>query len=158
MSNYRKHIFVGLLVILLIFVLTNHFFQFHPFRWFDWLILIPIIIFYAILPDVDHPSSKIRNFMFIFFFVGFIAILGSIIVMVNRDYPKTSIYLASGFGILQAFLALLIIGVKHRGAIHSVFAGLLFSLPILYLFNFNLIYFLVAWISYVSHLILDRSL
>jgi len=83
------------------------------------LFIAVIILVFSILPDVDHPNSKIV-----------------------RKFP------------LLAFISIpinLIAG--HRGAVHSLLFAFIFSVPLLLIDN--KIYFLAAFLSYNSHLLMD---
>lgn len=155
MAGYTKHIFFSLVLVTLGILVLNYYLDYFPFGIIDILILLPIIILYAMLPDIDHPNSRIRQIMLTFFSVVFVITLGVIAFMVWHEMSKLYIYMALGVGVFEVVVLLAILSVKHRGSIHTPLAGALFALPVLYIFKFNWLYYLVAWVSYMGHLVLD---
>ena len=101
--------------------------------------ILPILFIYSILPDIDVSSSKISH---IFRIIG----LSIVLVAIFFDLKILAISIAGILLILQF--------VKHRKFIHTVTAGILFSLPLVY---FSHIIALFAFVGYSSHLLIDKQ-
>jgi len=94
------------------------------------------------LSDIDHPISTVT-----WFFIGI-----SIIGMIVGWYLKNDLLLAAFFGLL-VFTYFCAHFVPHRGPIHSIPAGILFSIPIYFIFG--LPEALLGFICFYSHLCSD---
>jgi len=102
-------------------------------------LLVPIVIVYSTLPDVDISSSKARKA---------VNILGLSVILAGT-------FLNQKFMVLSTAVVLLIIQfLKHRKFMHSIRAMLIFSAPLLLI---DFAYFSVAVVSYFSHLLLDKT-
>jgi hypothetical protein len=140
MPNFTVHLLTGFLVFVCLMLAELHF---QP----DFLdtnltlaaMCLLIIPTYAIFPDIDQASSNSRKLVFSF-------ILAAIITAALYDEKWIVIGLA-------LFMALTLIFAEHRGLFHSLLTGLLISAPLVY-FDYMLAGF--AFISYYSHLLLDR--
>ena len=135
-SGYRLHIIFGIIIALGFWFLVrnNNMFELSTI---EVVLAFPLILFYSILPDLDLANSKIRGIITVTILViALIAVLMEIKML--------------ALGILVALI--LIQFLEHRKFIHSVLAGLLFSLPFV-LYSLPLAIF--AMISYMSHLLLD---
>ena len=119
---------------------------------FDWpslldikmlIVLAAIAYIYSLLPDIDHPISTITwNFLGI----GIIGLVASFFI-----YGQALLLFSIGLLILT-FLCAQFAG--HRGPIHTVWAGAIFTLPIYFIFS-DWRLCLIAWIAYYSHLVAD---
>ena len=140
--NWKKHLLFGALIFLLI-----NFFYFYnsvPFNYFDFIVGISIIMVYSILPDIDHPLSNIT----------WIFILSSILMTLLYFLENNFLFIYLGISLL-IFIFLTAKVCKHRGRIHSIIVGVLFSMP-LYFIGIN--FFFYGFIGYLSHLILDKEI
>lgn len=138
MAGYKWHVIFGILFAgLFVYVSYKH--KIFNLKFLEIISAAPILLIYSILPDMDTSSSKISSLLRI---VG----LAIILVAVLFDLKILAIAIASILLILQF--------VKHRKFIHTVIAGILFSLPLVY---FSHIIALFAFIGYSSHLLIDRQ-
>jgi len=129
-------------------------------EWFDFGakslgIMACIILLYSLLPDIDHKNSTVT-----WLFLGF-AILGLIwgllVLLMKQDYSRglliivvSLVFLISIYVCANYF--------KHRGVIHSLLVGLLASIPLYFIFFFEIQYPLIGLIAWYSHLLGDGFL
>jgi hypothetical protein len=129
------------------------------FSWFEVsfksiAIIAGIIMFYAILPDVDHKGSTITWW---FFGVGILGLVVGIIEL----YFKSSV--PNPLVVLILSTALLVFTfvsgnfLKHRGLVHTVQAGLIATFPVYFLFH-SVFYAVIAYVVWHSHLLGDGFL
>lgn len=135
MTGYKNHIAIGIGISIL-FVVLNYFIDIFSIDWKTYLIAIPIIILYSILPDVDVRTSK--SFGIVMFFL-LITILLSVLCR-QWWWFATAI-----------FLAITIMFLKHRGTMHKWWMGAILSAPIYFI---NPVLTIFAFISYLSHTII----
>ena len=143
--NRNGHFVFGFIVAFITFI-----FLYEPKNLYDFglfIFLLPLILFYAVLPDIDIDSSFIKKF---------ITILGIIIILILAILGFTGINYKAYFLLVVIILGLIILTftLKHRGFTHSLFSAVLFSSPFIY-FSVNL--FFILLFSYLSHLIVDRE-
>ncbi|MBR9690422.1 hypothetical protein GOV08_01935 [Candidatus Woesearchaeota archaeon] len=138
MSGYKGHILFGIIFVMIIYLVSQYLYFFRVSK-LSLLIGLPILFIYPILPDIDIRSSKIRQIVTI---VGLLIVLFSILF--NEKLLSVSLTL----------ILIVIQFLKHRKFIHTVAAGLLFSLPLLF---FNPIVAVLAFAGYFSHLVLDKQ-
>ena len=100
-----------------------------------------IILFFSLLPDLDHPISKITWWM-----IGCVTIANLLSYFFAKQYLL--------YGILLQAAIFIIVNLGHRGPVHSIAAGVLFSLPLFFLFA-NPIFAILAIFAFWSHLIAD---
>lgn len=138
------HLIVGF-VMGISFIFLSHYF----FNWFSYnlnfiLIYAAIIFIYCLLPDLDSKSSTI-----VWLFIGI-----SIIGMCYGFY-------ASNKPVIAVFLILLVITyvsaqfMSHRGFIHSILFGILVSVPLFYLFDYQTA--ILGFLCFYSHLLADEE-
>lgn len=139
MAGYRYHLFFGFFISGIVGVLSLKL-NILNFSYLDKILIIPIILIYSILPDIDIASSKIRK---IFMIIG----LSSLLAVIWFNYKSLSISIT--------LILLLLQFIKHRKFIHSISAGLIFSAPLII---FSWIIALIAFICYISHLLVDGKL
>ena len=148
--NRKAHLVVGFLVVAL-FVIITHLLL----GWFNadiktGILLICITYIFCLLPDIDHKMSSIT-----WMFLG-IGIIGIVIGLINTFYRFSSMlnYIMIPSAILLVVTFISAKYIKHRGIIHTIRIGIIFS---------GLIYFiipewrmcLVGLIAYQSHLMAD---
>lgn len=145
MSNYKQHIAFSLFLstfVLYMFMLSG----LYKFTW-DTLKLIPISIFFAILPDVDIRTSKA--------FKTLLKLLLILIIMFIVFYlicPKVELLYYVLIIVLLLFLSLFF---KHRGKFHSILFAFILTIPLLFI---GVFYFVIGLTSYISHLIADKEI
>jgi len=142
MPGYKGHIIGGIaigIVLILILFYINSKFNLFELSIVNLLAIIPVIMIYSILPDVDISSSKIREWTLS---VGLTIIFFTILF----DLKLIAVLFTAILFSLQF--------TKHRKFFHSITAGLIFSLPLVY-FHYSIAIF--AFIGYLSHLILDKE-
>lgn len=138
--NWKWHITMGILFALI----TIAIFWQSLIKDFSYLTLFTIILVpvYALLPDIDHKSSKIT-----WVFLTLSALLLVIGVGLSQQ-------IAMFFGLGLFVLTLVSVFIfKHRGLTHSITFGLLVSLPIFYFLGITA--FFLCFVAYYSHLACD---
>ena len=115
MAGYKFHIIFGLIFAAAIAFVSGKY-NIFGFTTLELISAIPILFVYSILPDIDISSSKISN---IFRTISLVIIIISVLF----GLKILAISIASILLILQF--------VGHRKFIHTITAGLLFSLLIL---------------------------
>lgn len=136
MSGYRTHIlvYVGCVVFLALILYPQ---SSPPIIQPLWVL---VGLFYALLPDVDAINSFIRLLLSAVFFIFY--------------------FLSSDpfYGLLAVALGIFLLGsllLGHRGFLHTLTAGFLLSIPLLY-FDGGLAVF--AFLGYLTHLTVDNRL
>ena len=135
-SGYKLHIIFGMIIAFIFFYLIRNQ-EFFKLSDLELALSLPVVLFYSILPDIDLPNSKIRCILMP-------TILFIVLISIVMKFKALAIGLLVVM-ILMQFL-------KHRKFIHSVTAGIIFTLPLIF-YSFPLTIF--AFISYLSHLLLD---
>lgn len=110
-----------------------------------------IIVFYSLLPDIDHKNSTMTWW---FFGVGILGLILGIIEIsfnINMINPITLLSLST---LLLAFTFLSANLFEHRGIIHTVQVGLLSVIPLYFIFH-SLAFCFLAYVSWHSHLFGD---
>lgn len=147
MPNWKTHIAIGIFVNVLIFLalylvgIVNipELDLWHAY-WF--ILIIPVTIIYSILPDIDTDDSKIRQY------IDIILIIFFLIFLALYMYTKNVVYL---FGTLfLVILLILLISLEHRGIVHSMVAGLLFSIPLYFIAPPLTVFALTAFTSHIA--------
>jgi len=131
--KYYTHILFGMILA---------FFAYFGLLYFDIVkgfdpVFVIIVIIYSILPDIDIKSSKIRKI-----------VMPILIFIVLLSYYIEEYLMMFSVLLVIAFIYLL----KHRTITHTVFFAFVVSLP----FYQNIAYMVLAFVAYLSHLILDR--
>ena len=133
--NWKQHLAVGIPTGILFIVLSTwRFGWFDSLRVLDAFLLVFVLFLSPLLPDLDHPRSKLHA---VFMSVGLSYILlGGIGYYFIEEYAIASITLLLGGSILVVLTEVLARGFKHRGFTHSLpvcfaYAGVigLISLP-----------------------------
>jgi len=138
--NYRNHLAIGYLMSCLVMIITNIL-----FGWFSGIevIFISLIIVgvFSLLPDIDHPNSKIT-----WFFIG----MGILAFILSISLNEQNLRYTSLIILIFVFLSAQVC--KHRGFYHSISAALIMSFPLSF---FHLDYGTIGFVAYYSHLIAD---
>lgn len=122
--------------------------------WFEFgvvpiLIIAGIILFYSILPDMDHTNSSITWW---FFAIGLLGVGFSIIEMLADFGEPMPLLIMSTIFLIVTFISAK--AVPHRGFIHTVQVGIISVIPLWFLFH-NFGYCLLGYIAWHSHLMGD---
>ncbi len=143
MSNWKKHIIGGFISTTVLLVIMSFFI---PLT-LTFIGLSSVVSFiFSQLPDIDIQSSKIRWFLT----VAGIGISFIQLVFYNNT-QLAIIYLGI---VLVIWLMVLIKGFGHRGWLHSILFGVLLSC---FMFSYGYLYVIVAFINYLTHLVLDKK-
>jgi len=146
MPSYKTHKKIGgiaSLIFSLIFIIL--FYKKLPIE--DWrtLLILPIVIIYSQLPDLDSYTSKIRKntLKLIFYIMLFSGVLSLFI----------SFELTIGLLMLTGLLGLGLLKVPHRGLLHTYWFNIIIALPLLYVHWFL---FILGLLCSYSHIFVDR--
>lgn len=153
--NWKSHIIVGIILSIIFTVIAIKLKIFNV-GWKILIFAIPIIIVYSILPDIDHPISKITGWFFgigvLMLVIGYLATISNIVAKIT---PGNLLF----FGIaLVTITFIAAFWLPHRGIVHTIWFALLTPLLLIPVFGFNLenlTIFLFAAVGYWSHLIAD---
>lgn len=140
MPSYIVHIITNLIILgLAYWIQFKNNLNYLPLDAFQIAVLIGIVIFYSILPDIDSPSSVSRKMVNV---VG----LSAIAYFAYLQERTIVIVIAAGLALL--YMA------KHRGLFHSFLIGLALAVGLAF---YNFTWFIVALCAYNAHLILDGA-
>ncbi len=148
--NKKGHWALGIILgILFIFIADSL-----GMNWFRFDILslagiTGILLFYSILPDMDHKNSTITWW---FFSVGIIGLVAGIVLLLFNLGDSRSLLIFSTIFIVVTFVSARI--VPHRGFIHTVQVGILSVVPLWFIFH-NFGYCLLGYVAWHSHLMGD---
>lgn len=141
--NFKGHLLVGIIT----FLIVSYFFKLHNVTITQYIFLLGLTVFFALLPDVDTDISKINDFIEI--------TLLSFAIYSFYQYSLSQTLELFNCGIFALLILLASKFLKHRGWMHTIRAGIFLSLP-LYLFDPTFAYY--AFAGYLSHLIVDRQI
>ncbi|MBU1173749.1 MAG: metal-dependent hydrolase, partial [Proteobacteria bacterium] len=102
--------------------------------------LIVVAIVFSNMPDIDQPGAKINKYVTI----------GLVGIIIWAFYTAQNT-----IGIVTAVILGLLRIIEHRTCIHSLLAAVIISAPLYY---FGLIYFIVGFLAFVSHLLIDGEM
>jgi len=140
MSKFETHITFGIIVAIIYIVALLRGGDVGTDVSFKVMFALFTIPLFAIVCDIDQPSSKART---LFLSGGFIAII--ILSLLNQR----------GLVIAVSILyVLLLLATKHRGKTHSIAFGVFISIPFIF---YDLGYAVAAFGSYLTHYLLDRT-
>ncbi|MCX6695401.1 MAG: metal-dependent hydrolase [Candidatus Altiarchaeota archaeon] len=105
-------------------------------------------LLYSILPDIDTPASKTREY------VSKLLLASVMLCLLSYTFVEPNLKLLYLSFAIAVFLYLLWF-TKHRGIFHTIYAGLFLSLP---LYLISPIYALYAFTGFASHLLADGKL
>ena len=132
--RYIWHILFGALLSTLMYVALLYLDVIINIDLFTGIIL---VIIYSILPDIDIKDSKIRKI-----------VMPLLIILIIISYFIEYYVLCLSLILMFIFILLL----KHRTITHTIWFAFIISIP----FYQNIGYFVIAFVSYASHLVLDR--
>ena len=156
MSGWKKHLIIGLITQILILIIIEIIGVLLLDKWLlgikEVIILTPLLFINPLLPDIDHPSSKITKALLIISLIGLTAGFVKAIFFGNNTI--------NNFLILSyALLAITIIisnFVKHRGFTHKTITSIIYA-TIIGVATMNPYIGLITLGGYQSHLILDNK-
>ena len=152
MPSYKTHILIGFAGLILIF-LANTKLNLFTIPFGVLFLSSPIILIYSILPDLDSGISEIRQWIQPLFLT---ASAGLIIYYYVVNDTRALIISISLIAIM-----IIISFSSHRQHFHNIFASLILSLPVIYLwysYDISWFYPFIAIISYNLHLLADGTL
>ncbi|RKZ11176.1 hypothetical protein DRQ25_00230 [Candidatus Fermentibacteria bacterium] len=143
--NFGGHLAGGFLTAV---VVTAVLYFFGLFENLHWLWGIPLCVLYSLIPDLDHPNSRIRKYFEIF----------ALCCILLSSYAMSQNYVLLWQGALVSmFFAGMLLFVwtqRHRGTFHTLFFGYIISLPLML---FEGVYVVYALLGFITHLILDKK-
>lgn len=143
MVDWKTHIIFGVVFTTIIYMILR-FFTSIQVKDVYYLLFLPLIIIYTLLPDVDIEGSIIRKFIdTLIFFI----IIGSILIFFLTE-NNTYLFLS----IVVSLIGLCLFLLKHRGSVHSLIGSILFAAPILFIDTFLAC---LCMIAFLSHLLID---
>lgn len=137
--GYKGHIAVSILSFIL-FLMLNTIIDFFNYSYIIIFPLFLIVLLYGLLPDIDTTESKLGKAYLIF----------SLLVLTYTILVEMKILSLIILAILGFFVT-----IRHRGFTHTVVGGIIFAIPLLWV---GIDYFIVALLSYFSHLIADGKI
>lgn len=147
-----NHILFGFLfclgfILLLGFFNLNWFY----FSFSSALIIIGMVVFYSLLPDIDHKNSTITWWFFGIGVLGLVFGIIGVIFNLNNFNPIKILVIST---LLLVFTYAAVNLFEHRGIIHSIPVGLLSVIPIWFLFH-SFPYCILGFVAWYSHLLGD---
>ena len=144
MGSWKKHTVVGLFCTIVFVLIFNYF---NPIDHVKFLISALVVSFiYSQLPDIDTQASKIR------WILTTLGIGAAFIYLVFFDNTKLAI-LYIGVVIIIWIMGL-IRGFGHRGFTHTFISAVCLSCLMFYFDKWLVV---VAFINYISHLVVDKQ-
>jgi len=151
--NKQGHWILGIILSFIFIMFTGYL----ELDWFKFSIssialFVGIVLFYSILPDIDHKAGTMT-----WFFIG--------IASVGMSFGVVQVVVGFGNPIMTLLVSLLLLVLTfisaqfmpHRGIIHTVQIGILSVIPLWYLFG-NIGYCVLGYVAWHSHLLGDRYL
>jgi len=153
--NKKGHWILGIIISVLFILLLGWLdIDFVHFSFFSVIIMLGIIVIYSILPDMDHESGTIT-----WWFIGtatFGVLFGVFEMIFHKNYiPVLNVFIFSAMLLVLTFVATNFL--EHRGIVHSIPAGIIFVIPLWFLF-YDISYCILAYINFHSHLLGDGYL
>ena len=139
--NWKSHALIGAVLVILV--------AFFIFKISDYLLLFEFFVFgalSALVPDLDHSSSKGRQLL------DKAVVIGSLLIV---GFLQNALFFALAI-IAVYFILFTFFKPAHRGITHSLVACFVFS--VLVCFSFNLNFAIAGLIGYFSHLLADKEI
>lgn len=152
--DYRAHFAIGfILTLVIVYFFIGH----------DLLTVLPLSIFggiSALVPDLDHESSKGKKILDIVFISAAVFLLYRSKCSNAFCFPSfnmlSEIIVATLALIGAYFLFFRFFKPRHRGITHTIFACILYSITIYLVLG--LFFAICAFIGYISHLLADNQI
>ncbi|MFH1221738.1 MAG: metal-dependent hydrolase [Candidatus Micrarchaeota archaeon] len=149
--NWSAHLLIGVAVGCLLAFLLG-------LGWQAALIPIALAAFSALVPDIDHGESKIRQFsdLAAIAFAVFFAVAAKCpaFACTLSSWQDTAVYALAIFGAYAIVMTYVM--PRHRGIIHSILFAVIYAVLLLLLSNLQFALFGLA--GYLSHLLADREI
>ena len=139
MPGYKTHLGIGFVFLLIVLLISK-------FNLNDLFYLVPIMVVYSLLPDIDLGNSKIGRSVRMM-----LSVLALVLVVLSFYFSAKF----QAYALLCLSLLLLLQFVRHRKFTHTIRSALLFSLPIIVL---GLDFFIFAFLNYFFHLLFDKQI
>lgn len=153
MPSWKTHILLNLIIFIFWVKLL---FLIYPSIDIRYLfILLPLVIFVSIFPDIDTKRSKIREWISL--------VLATCIVILFLIIRATEIWYNIPISFLVLYFSLKYLPTHHRTLTHTLLFSFIFSLILTWIFwifftptiGILFLTFLILFISYNSHLFFD---
>ena len=145
MADWKRHVKVGFLCTLVFLIVCYFTTIYNTFDYKFVLACIVVSFIYSQLPDVDTQASKIR-------WILTTAGAGwAFVNLISGRYSTAIIFLGL---VIIIWVVGLIKGFGHRGVSHTFIAACILS-SLMFYYSYWLV--IVAFINYMSHLIVDRE-
>lgn len=153
MPSWKTHILLNLIIFIFWVKLL---FLIYPSIDIRYLfILLPLVIFVSIFPDIDTKRSKIREWISL--------VLATCIVILFLIIRVTEIWYNIPISFLVLYFSLKYLPTRHRTLTHTLLFSFIFSLILTWIFwiffaptiGILFLTFLILFISYNSHLFFD---
>jgi len=154
--NYDKHLKIGLLVEIFLFILLFLIFRFTLSSILIFKIFVVVLVSPLIM-DLDHFNGKLRNLitalgLLIANYGLFLYLMSQDIIFSDIEYISTMI-LGIEISTISFFIAFFF---KHRGFIHSILFCLIYG-AFLYIALDNVYISIIGLIGCYTHLVLDNE-
>jgi len=151
--NKKGHFILGIVMgLFLIFITDLLGAGWYVFSLKSIIIMSVIVLFYSILPDMDHPAGTMTWW---FLGVGILGLTIGVIQLVFRIGDFKGLFVVSTLFLIVVFISGKVL--KHRGFIHTIQAGILSVIPLWYIFN-DFSYCVLGYVAWHSHLMGDGYL
>lgn len=148
--DYKAHLLIGFISAAIVILITHFAFGWFTFDIKTIVSLIIIAYVYSLLPDLDHSLSTITwNFIAASLILLSLGILNDYVPF----FYSSKVLIFTGLALLTlTFVCAQWAG--HRGPIHTIWAGAIFSIP-LYLILSSWTFCLIGFVCFYSHLCAD---
>lgn len=151
--NKKGHWVLGILFVLAVILILGFFnLNILTLNFYSLTVILGLTLFYSLLPDIDHKAGTLT---WTFLTIGIIGLILGVIQLVFSFGNFLTTFIFSSL-----FLVVILISAnyfKHRGIIHTIQAGLLFVIPVWFLFH-SFVFCLFAYTAWYSHLVGDGYL
>lgn len=145
MTSYQKHMIVFTFALVVVFAVLGYLDLLKSLNLIELVGGVAIGYVFCLIPDIDHPNSKIRHETTLILNTLTIVCLFIYILVVQQ---ALLLYFVVMFTLIQLFM----LKMKHRGFTHKIIFGALISAPIAYV---SLYAGGLAFLGFISHLFAD---
>lgn len=148
--DWHEHLLLGAVICCIFAIVTSKLFGWFSFNIIGIVSMLIIIVTFSILPDIDHPISKIT-----WAAIG-LGILGLILSCVDKfvyaipGVESNGLVIASTCLLLFTFICAQLLG--HRGPTHTVWFGLIMAAALIYPLTYSWQLCILGEMAYLSHL------
>jgi len=148
MNRLGHIVFSGCMAALFVLISVFYGWGLYDFTFGFILSFMGIIIVYSLLPDIDHKNGTMTWWILGLGIIG--VSLGTLQLVFLVGSPMITLVISS----LLLIVTFLAANLKHRGIIHTVWAGMLFSVPLYFIFG-SIPHAALGYIAYHSHMWAD---